>query len=346
MTRTGITAPRGVAWKARLCTLAVLLLAPLTVTWFAGSGSAGAAAKPVNAHSYAVVTNRYRTVTDFDLGWLFHYGDASGASGASYDDGRWRKVSVPHDWSIEGPNPPADPFSSSASSSGRGGYLPSGIGWYRKHFTLAGVPTTRKVYIEFDGVMANASVYVNGTLIGTHPDGYTSFRYDITAAVTFGGADNVIAVKTDTSLQPASRYYTGAGIYRDVRLIATDPVHVDQWATDVTTPNVSGTAATVHAQTTVVNSGGTAASVSVQGVLSAPDGTALSPVTTADEDHRRGRFGHLQLRRAGEQPETLGPHEPEHVLAGDRRPRRRDAGRRRHHPGRHPQPHLQPVDRA
>ena len=226
-------------------------------------------------------SNQSRIVTDFDPGWLFHYGDASGASGASFADSGWRGLSVPHDWSIEGPNPPSDPFSSSAAGTGRGGYLPSGIGWYRKHFSLAAVPATRRVFIEFDGVMANASVYVNGTFIGTHPDGYTSFRYDITSAARFGGADNVIAVKTDTSLQPASRYYTGAGIYRDVRLIATDPVHVDQWATYATTPTVSTSAATVHAQTTVVNSGSTSASVSVQGVLRDPSGAALPAVTTS-----------------------------------------------------------------
>ncbi|MDX3189663.1 glycoside hydrolase family 2 TIM barrel-domain containing protein [Streptomyces sp. MN03-5084-2B] len=224
----------------------------------------------------AVAAGQARTVTDFDAGWLFNYGDASGAGGASYNDGGWRKLSVPHDWSIEGKNPPASPFSQSAPSTGRGGYLPSGIGWYRKHFSLAGVPAGRRVSLEFDGVMANASVYVNGTLIGTHPYGYTSFRYDITAAAKPGG-DNVVAVKTDTTSQPASRYYTGAGIYRDVRLIATDPVHIGQWATRVTTPNNT----TVHAETTVVNESGAAASVSVRGVLSDPGGTALPAVTTA-----------------------------------------------------------------
>jgi len=242
------------------------------------------AATPTIGHlagTAAVAANQTRTVTDFDPGWLFHYGDASGASAASYADGGWRRLSVPHDWSIEGSSPPADPFAQSAPSTGRGGYLPSGIGWYRKHFSLAAVPSTRRVAIEFDGVMANASVYVNGTLIGTHPYGYTSFRYDITSAVVFGGADNVIAVKTDTSLQPAERFYTGAGIYRDVRLIATDPVHVDQWATYVTTPNATTSAATVHAQTTVVNSGSTAAAVSLQGVLTDPAGASLPAVSTA-----------------------------------------------------------------
>jgi beta-galactosidase len=271
-----------------LLALALILTATGAVARYT-NGPASAATSPTTApttagaavSTTATATNRFRTVTDFDPGWLFHYGDASGADAAPYDDSGWRDVSVPHDWSIEGPNPPADPFSASAPSTGRGGYLPSGVGWYRKHFCLAGVPSTRKVFIEFDGVMANASVYVNGTLIGTHPNGYTGFRYDITEAAEFGGADNVIAVRTDTGPQPASRYYTGAGIYRDVRLIATDPVHVDQWATYVTTPNATVSAATVHAQTTVVNSGSAAAGVSVRGVLTDPGGATLPAVTTA-----------------------------------------------------------------
>ncbi|MEU7869913.1 glycoside hydrolase family 2 TIM barrel-domain containing protein [Dactylosporangium sp. NPDC049140] len=252
-------------FRSRTALALLLLVAPLLVTVPA------AAAAP----------DRLRTVVDFDPGWLFHYGDATGAGAASYADGGWRGLSVPHDWSIEGPNPPADPFAQAAPSTGRGGYLPSGIGWYRKHFSLAAVPSTRKVFIEFDGVMANASVYVNGTLIGTHPYGYTGFRYDITAVARFGGADNVVAVKTDTTQQPAERFYTGAGIYRDVRLIAADPVHVDQWATAVTTPGATGTAATVHAQTTVVNGGTAAASIAVRGTLTDPGGAVLAPVTTA-----------------------------------------------------------------
>ncbi|MBB5891440.1 glycoside hydrolase family 2 TIM barrel-domain containing protein [Kutzneria kofuensis] len=233
---------------------------------------------PVGAAPVTAAVNRQRTVSDFDAGWLFHYGDASGANATTYPDSDWRKVSVPHDWSIEGPNPPANPFAKSAPSTGHGGYLPSGISLYRRHLSLAGIPGTRKVFVEFDGVMADASVYVNGKLIGTHPYGYTSFRYDNTAVANLG-ADNVIAVKTDTSQQPASRYYTGAGIYRDVRLIATDPVHVDQWATYVTTPNATG----VHAQTTVVNSGSSVASVSVLGVLSLATNVIVGG-TAVDDD--------------------------------------------------------------
>ena len=244
------------------------------------STSTTTTAPPTTTTSTGPVSGRARTTIAFDQGWLFHYGDASGADAAAFSDGAWRQISVPHDWSIEGPNPPANPFSQSAASTGRGGYLPSGIGWYRKHFTLAQVPQGRRVFVEFDGVMADSDVYVNGTHIGNHPYGYTSFRYDITASVKLGSADNVIAVKTDTSLEPAERFYSGAGIYRDVRLIATDPVHVDQWATYVTTPAPTTAAATVHVQTTVVNSGTVAASTAIQGVLTDPNGTALAPVTT------------------------------------------------------------------
>jgi beta-galactosidase len=221
-----------------------------------------------------------RNSTDFNPGWLFHYGDTSNAHGASLPDSSWRALSVPHDWAIEGPNPPASPFASGAPTTGYGGYVPSGIGWYRKHFSLAGTPVSRKIYIEFDGVMQDASVYVNGALIGTHPYGYTSFRYDITSAVKFTG-DNVLAVKTDTSRQPGERFYKGAGIYRDVRLISTSSVHIDQYGLYVTTPAVTTSAATVYANVTVINNGNITSRITVQAVLSGPDGGSFAPVTAA-----------------------------------------------------------------
>jgi beta-galactosidase len=237
----------------------------------AGGGGTGGSEAP----------NRVRTVQSFNEDWLFNYGDAAGADATTFADTAWRRLSVPHDWAIEGPNPPADPFSQNAPSTGRGAYLPSGIGWYRKHFTLAQSLADSMVFIEFDGVMANSTVYVNGTQIGNQPCGYTSFRYDITSNVKFGTADNVIAVKTDTSLQPSSRFYAGAGIYRHVRLIATNAVHFDQWATYVNTPAPTTTAATVKVTTTVVNSGKASASVSLQGIVSDPSGKALAPVSAA-----------------------------------------------------------------
>ena len=217
---------------------------------------------------------RVRSVIPFDTDWLFNKGDAAGAEQVAFADTAWRGLSVPHDWSIEGP------FAENAPSTGRGGYLPSGIAWYRKHFSLAQSLAGRQVFLEFDGVMANSDVYVNGKLIGHHPYGYVSFRYDVTAAVKIGG-DNVVAVKTDTSTQPASRFYAGAGIYRHVRLIATDPVHVAQYGTFVTTPAPTTAAATVHVSTTITNSGTAPQSVTVQGIVTDPSGAALTPVSAA-----------------------------------------------------------------
>ena len=220
-------------------------------------------------------TGRVRQIIPLDRGWLFNKGDATGADSATFADSGWRPVNLPHDWSVEGP------FDQSAPMTGRGGYLASGIGWYRTHFTLpATVTSGKQVYIEFDGVMGNSTVYINGTQLGNHPYGYVSFRYDMTKSIKFG-AENVLAVKTDTTSQPASRFYSGAGIYRRVRVIATDPVHIDQYATYVQTPSPTTTSATVQVSTSVVNSGTSSQSVSVQGIVSDAGGTALAPVSAA-----------------------------------------------------------------
>jgi beta-galactosidase len=210
-----------------------------------------------------------------DKNWLFNKGDATGANSATLADSGWRPVNLPHDWSVEGP------FDPNAPMTGRGGYLASGIGWYRNHFTLpATVTSDKQVYIEFDGVMANSTVYINGTQLGNHPYGYVSFRYDMTKNINFG-TENVIAVRTDTGLQPASRFYEGAGIYRHVRIVATDPVHVDQWATYVQTPSPTTTSATIHVTTSVVNSGTSSHSVNVGAKVSDPSGTGTTLVASS-----------------------------------------------------------------
>jgi len=215
-----------------------------------------------------------RTIIPFDMDWLFYKGDASGADKASYADDSWRPLNVPHDWSIEGP------YDQNAPTIGYGGYLPAGIGWYRKHFTLPSTLQGRRIFIEFDGVMANSTVYINGVALGTRPSGYMTFRYEITGQANVGTAENVIAVKADNSVQPASRWYTGAGIYRHVRIIAVNPVHIDKWATFVTTP----AAGAVHLQTTVVNQGTSAQSVTVQATVIDPSGVKLSPVTSTAQN--------------------------------------------------------------
>ncbi|MFV8375073.1 sugar-binding domain-containing protein [Flavobacterium sp. GSP11] len=153
-----------------------------------------------------------RKVTNFDSGWQFIKREVPGAEKPLFNDTQWRKLDVPHDWSIEGP------YDRDNTSGRGGGYLPTGIGWYRKTFEMNAADAKKICTIEFDGIMANSEVWINGKHLGKRPYGYTSFTYDLTPYLSFGKA-NVIAVRADNSIQPASRYYTGAGIYRHVRLV-------------------------------------------------------------------------------------------------------------------------------
>ncbi len=190
-----------------------------------------------------------RVTTQFDSDWRFIKGDHENAEQTSFDDSAWRRLDVPHDWSIEGP------FDAKNPTGGGGGFLPSGIGWYRKHFTLPVAQQSRRVLIEFDGVMANSDVWINGFHLGKRPYGYVSFGYNLSDHLNFG-KDNILVVRSDTSQQPASRWYTGAGIYRHVRLVITDAVHLEKWATFVTTPNVSTDEAVVNIASKAVNAFG------------------------------------------------------------------------------------------
>jgi beta-galactosidase len=220
----------------------------------------------------ANLPQRARITTSFDLDWRFLKADAPGAEQPAFNNAAWRTLNVPHDWSIEGPYDQNNPTSHG------GGYLPSGIGWYRKHFTLPTDYAQRRAFIEFDGVMANSDVWVNGFHLGKRPYGYVSFRYELTGHLNFGpDKPNVLAVRADNSAQPASRWYTGAGIYRHVRLVVTDPVHIDQWGVFVTTPKVASDQAVVHVQTTVVNQSDTQREVTLQTTILAPDGKAVQP---------------------------------------------------------------------
>jgi beta-galactosidase len=187
-----------------------------------------------------------RMAENFDAGWEFLKKDAGGAEQADFAETNWRAVNLPHDWSIEGP------FAETNKTGGAGAFLPSGISWYRKHFLLPENFSNRCVSVEFDGVMANSDVWINGFHLGHRPNGYVSFSYELTGHLNFGG-DNVIAVRADTSAQPASRWYSGAGIYRRVRLVAVDPIHISENGIFVSTPQVSATQAMVHVQCTITN---------------------------------------------------------------------------------------------
>jgi beta-galactosidase len=170
-------------------------------------------------------------------------GDISYAQ-SSFDDSQWRLLNLPHDWGIEGPFQQEYP--------GETGKLPWwGIAWYRKHLEVPASDLGKKIYLEVDGAMAYATVWVNGRFAGGWPYGYASWRVDLTPLVRFG-ADNVIAIRLDNP-PDSSRWYPGGGIYRNVWLVKTAPVHVAHWGTCVTTPEVSARAATVKIQVNVQN---------------------------------------------------------------------------------------------
>ncbi len=207
-----------------------------------------------------------RDTESFDTAWRFFQGDAPDAANPAFDDAGWKSVDVPHDWAIAGP------FDQGNPAGGAGAFLPSGVAWYRKSFTLPADAASRRIFIEFDGVMANSDVFINGTLLGHRPDGYVGLRYELTGHLSFGaGKTNVLAVSADTSQQPASRWFAGAGIYRHVRLVVTDAVHLDLAATFVTASKVTEAEATVHLRTTVVNQSAVPHTVDLQSALMAPN---------------------------------------------------------------------------
>lgn len=189
-----------------------------------------------------------RQVESFDKDWKFMKGEITGAENSNFDDSQWRQLDVPHDWSIEGP------YDRQNATGRGGGYLPAGTGWYRKTFSLEESEADKLHIIEFDGIMANSEVWINGVHLGKRPFGYISFIYDLTKHLEFGkNKENVIAVKVDNTVQPASRYYAGAGIYRHVRLKSVNPVHFTHWGTFVTTPEVTSSEASVKIEAEVNN---------------------------------------------------------------------------------------------
>ncbi len=192
---------------------------------------------------YAVPTSRQRLLIDQD--WKFSQTDTLDAVKPGFNDSKWRTLNLPHDWSIEGE------FREDAATTGQGGYLPTGIGWYRKHFILPKSAAGKSVWIEFDGVYQNSDVWINGRHLGHYPNGYMSFYYDLTPYLQ--SRENMIAVRVDNSLQPNTRWYSGSGIYRHVWLNIASPLHVAQWGTCITTPAIDSASATVSVTTKINN---------------------------------------------------------------------------------------------
>jgi beta-galactosidase len=188
---------------------------------------------------FAANAQSARKTERFNANWKFFLGDEPQAKNTEFDDGNWRALDLPHDWSIEGRFDPKNP-----TTQAEGG-LPAGIGWYRKTFTVPASAQNKNVFIDFDGIYHNSEVWINGHYLGKRPNGYISFRYDLTPYLKFGSNKNVIAVRVDNSDQPNSRWYTGSGIYRNVWLITNAKTYFTNWGTYITTPHVDDASAAV-----------------------------------------------------------------------------------------------------
>ena len=207
----------------------------------------------------------------FNDGWLFHRGDAAGAQASAFDDSDWTRIDLPHDWAIEGPFDQAH--------GPQCGALPCyGVSWYRKRFT---VPDERGALyrIEFDGAMANARVWLNGNELGSRPYGYASFAFDLTPHLRPRAQGNVLAVRLAPE-ELSSRWYPGAGIYRNVWLTKTQRIHVAHWGTYVTTPSVTDEEAVVLVKTDVGNCEDRSVAVTAQTTVITPAATEAGRATS------------------------------------------------------------------
>lgn len=202
--------------------------------------------------------------------WKFILEDVDGAQQATYKDDKWQDVNLPHDWSVKGP---LSPTLASAQ-----GYLPGGIGWYRKSIHIPEEQNGEKVYLYFEGVYNRSEVYINNHLLGERPNGYISFMYDATPYMK-PGEENVIAVRVDHSRQADSRWYTGSGIYRDVWLVYANPIHIAQWGVFAYPENVTKKRATLNVEVEIENETAKGENLTVKHVLLSPEGKVIAQKT-------------------------------------------------------------------
>lgn len=198
--------------------------------------------------------------------WRFHLGDIEGQAGAEKNRAGWQPISLPHDWSVKYP---LSPTLASAT-----GYLPGGIGWYRKQLTIPVEDQGKRLFLYFEGVYNRSEVFVNGKSVGKRPNGYVSFSYDITPYIEFG-KENTIVVKVDHSKSADSRWYTGSGIYRDVWLVKANTLHIDQWGV-YAYPELRQGKGILNTEVALVNSMQVAAPIKVEQELLDPTGKVVA----------------------------------------------------------------------
>ncbi len=221
----------------------------------------------------------------FNDGWFFSLSDSTTHKDSFFDDSAWRRLDLPHDWSVEGQLSPT-----LASCTG---YLPGGIGWYRKHFTIS--DNAPRHYIYFEGVYNRSEVYLNGQLLGKRPNGYVSFLYDMTPYLKDG--DNVLAVRVDHSRYADSRWYTGSGIYRDVWLVSAPQTHFALWGVGWQAKSITERQAVVAVDMDVQKHLPVSSELEVRASLYDAEGNQVASRSAAVKDGNPGTSDvHLELK--------------------------------------------------
>ncbi len=242
------------------------------------------------------------TTVSLDQTWRFNLGDESGAHAVGFDDSSWSTVDVPHDWSI------GLPFNQSSAASFGGGYLDGGLGWYRKTFTIPAATAGQRVFVQFDGIYMDSTVWLNGTEICARPYGYASFECDLTANVNVEES-NVLAVRVNNEL-PSSRWYSGSGIYRHVWLKTVNPVHVAYTGIFVTTPEISAGSATVNIKASIQNQGSSGQSVTVESSIRDASNTEVGQAASPSQILDAGATLDLEQTGSVSNPALWSPATP------------------------------------
>ena len=266
-------------------------------------------------------------ISNFDDGWLFLRADAAGAQESGFDASAWRKVDLPHDWSIEDLpaqsatsgvdaiwqdcNCPetAGPFSRMKSEGeGSTGWVVGGIGWYRKSFPTPSLPQGGRAIILFDGVYRNAELWVNGTELGKHPYGYTAFYFDVTDSLHANG-DNVLAVKVSNTGKN-SRWYSGSGIDRHVYLMTAGGVSIPVWGVHVQSSDISAASATISIGVQLANHDAKAVTATVSCKLLDQHGNVAATLRSEKHLDAKGN-GEALLATTVRQPQLWSPDSPD-----------------------------------
>lgn len=247
-------------------------------------------AMAISVHSWSQVS--FGDPEMINDGWKFILNDVENAQAPDHDDSKWQEILLPHDWSVKGQ---LSPTLASAT-----GYLPGGVGWYRKTIDIPAQKEGEKVYLYFEGVYNRSEVYVNGQLLGKRPNGYISFMYDATPHIKYG-ENNLVAVRVDHSQSADSRWYTGSGIYRNVWMVYSKPIHIAQWGVFVYPSQANEKQATLDVEVELENGTTAESRLTVTNELVSPEGKVVA------KNSRRINVPANQKRKTSFQMKTTNP---------------------------------------